>query len=170
VGRVLLHAHAAALQGLAVAAVAGTLVVAGDRSVGGVTVGRGTLAQATARFGAPTSQRTLGHGLTCRVTWRRLGLVVDFLDFGDHACSAGGLVTATMTSRAHWRTSLGLRVGDSTARLRALYPKARVHGDGWWLVARRACAETGASPYPGLLARMRASRVSALVVTAGVCE
>jgi hypothetical protein len=170
VGRLLVHAHAAAVQGVVVAVAAGTLVVSGDRSVGGVAVGHGTLAQATARFGLPTSQRVEGHGLTCHVTWRRLGLTVDFLDFADHACRDGGLVTATMTSRTRWRTALGLRVGDAVARLRRLYPHARLHSDGYWLVPRRSCAETGSNAYPGLLARIRANRVSELVVAAGVCE
>ena len=169
-GGLLVHAHAAALQGLAVAAVAGTLVVSGDRSVGGVEVGRGTLVQATAKFGAPTATTTEGGGQTCHVTWRKLGLVVDFLDFSNYACADGGLVSATIASRSHWRTARGLRVGDSVARLRVLYPHAKRHADGYWLVARHACAEAGASPYPGLLARIRVGRVSALLVTAGVCE
>ncbi|HEV2591157.1 MAG TPA: hypothetical protein VGU02_04620 [Gaiellaceae bacterium] len=169
-GRLLLYAHAAAVQGLAVVAVAGTLVVSGDQTVGGVAVGRGTLAQATARFGAPTSASAEGGGVTCKVTWRPLGLTMSFLDFANHACRDGGLVIATMTSRAHWRTSHGLRVGDAVTRLRALYPHARLHADGYWLVVRQSCQEVGAQLYPGLLARVGAGRVRALVVTAGVCE
>ena len=169
-GRLLLHAHAAAVQGVAVLAVAGTLVVSGDRAVGGVAVGRGTLAQATARFGAPTTARSEDGGVTCKVTWGSLGLTLSFLDFANHACRDGGLVTGTMTSRAHWRTSLGLRVGDPVARVRLLYPHARLHADGYWLVARRSCKEVGSNPYPGLLARIARRRVRALVVTAGVCE
>ena len=81
---------------------------------------------------------------------------------------------ATVTGRA-WRTGKGLRVGSTVAQLRRLYPAARFHTGfaperGWWLVPRRRCAEVGGGPYPGLLARMRAGRVSALVVTVGVCE
>ena len=168
-GGVLLHAHAAAVQGVAVAVAAGALVVAGDRTVGGLPVGSGTVAQATARFGTPSAESSEGGGVTCRVTWKRLGLAASFLDFSDHACRDGGLVTATMTSR-RWRTSKGLRVGDPVSRLRAIYPQARRHTDGFWLVARRSCAETGSNPYPGLLARVGAGQVRALVVTAGVCE
>jgi hypothetical protein len=80
-------------------------------------------------------------------------------------------VELTITNRVHWRTGLGLRVGDSVGRVKALYPKAKLHAPGgWWLVARKSCKETGAQPYPGLLARVRNGRVTALVVSAGVCE
>lgn len=70
----------------------------------------------------------------------------------------------------------GLRVGDTTARLWRLYPQAsRQTGGysafrGYWLVTRRACAEVGGAPYPGLLARARNGRVTALVVATSACE
>jgi hypothetical protein len=37
-------------------------------------------------------------------------------------------------------------------------------------VTRRACATVGGFAYPGLLARIRGGRVSALVATVGICE
>ena len=81
----------------------------------------------------------------------------------------------TVTGRAAWRTAVGLRVGDTAARLRKLYPRARLRtgfaGDsGYWLVTRQVCAEVGGGAYPGLLARMRAGRVSALVARSSVCD
>jgi hypothetical protein len=98
-----------------------------------------------------------------------------FLDFSGDACEAGVLVTATITSRSAWRTAVGLRVGDSVARLRWLYPRARLHGAagpsrGYWLVSRRTCAEVGSLPFPGLLARIRVGRVAALVAGTTACE
>ena len=77
--------------------------------------------------------------------------------------------------RAAWRTAVGLRVGDSAARLRTLYPKARLRtgfaGDsGYWLVTRQVCAEVGGGAYPGLLARMKSGRVAALVARSSVCD
>jgi hypothetical protein len=70
---------------------------------------------------------------------------------------------------------LGLRVGDSTSRLRALYPLSELHlaersQSGYWLVTRRDCAEVGGGTYPGLLAHARGTRVSALVASVGICE
>jgi hypothetical protein len=148
---------------------AGPFTIQADHNVGGLTVGSGTRAQAIARFGVPSSQRHSGS--SCDVTWKALGLRISFLDFATDPCATGGAVLLTMTSRTHWRSGLGLRVGDSVARVKALYPKAKLHApDGWWLVARKSCAETGAQPYPGLLARVHANHVAAIVVTAGVCE
>ena len=81
----------------------------------------------------------------------------------------------TVTGRAAWRTAVGLRVGETAARLRSLYPRARLRtgfaGDsGYWLVTRQICAEVGAGSYPGLLARMQRGRVSALVARSSVCD
>jgi hypothetical protein len=80
----------------------------------------------------------------------------------------------TVTGRAAWRTALGLRVGDAVARLRSLYPHARLKGQGfdrgYWLVTRQICAEVGGGSYPGLLARVRSGRVSALVAGISICD
>jgi hypothetical protein len=148
-------------------------VVNADRTVGGLVVGHATAAQAVARFG-PSARTPGGGGMVCHLAWRALGVRMTFLDFAQHACTRGALVGATITSRARWRTALGLRVGDTEARLRALYPRAVRHREppsGYWLVPRRSCKETGGAPYAGLLARVGGDRrVSTLVVTAGVCE
>lgn len=109
------------------------------------------------------------------MSWKRIGLTLTFLDLsGGTACRTGALVTATITSRGHWRTLVGLWVGDSVARLRQLYPRAVSTGaDGWrgyWLITRHACVEVGGSPFPGLLARIRHGRVSALVAGTTACE
>jgi hypothetical protein len=161
----------AAVAAVGVQAAVPAYVIQGDRVVGGLVVARATAADARGRFGAPTATRS--RGVSCTITWRGLGLTLGLLDFGGRGCVRGVVVTATVTNRPSWRTAVGLRVGDSVARLERLYPRASVHAGapaGYWLVTRRRCAEAGGGAFPGLLARMRARRVAVLVMTAGVCE
>lgn len=150
-------------------------VVQGDRAIGGLPISRGTLADARERFGSPTTVRSRASGVECNAAWNRIGLKLLFLDFSGRACGDGVLVTATITSRSTWRTAVGLRVGDSVARLGRLYPRARLHRaaapwTGYWLITRRSCAEVGSIPYPGLLARVRDGRVTALVAGTAPCD
>lgn len=150
-------------------------VVQGDRVVGGLQIGRGTLADARVRFGSPSTARSRASGVECDVRWSRIGLKLVFLDFSGRACQDGVLVTASVTNRSAWRTAVGLRVGDSVARLRQLYPRASLHPasppwSGYWLITRRTCAEVGAFPYPGLLARVRNNRVTAIVAGTAPCD
>jgi hypothetical protein len=172
---ILLGLAAAALTAATATGALTPYVIEGDRSVGGVRIARADLADASARFGAPSATRRDGAAI-CRASWRRLGLTLAFLDLsGGNACRTGILVRATMTSRGAWRTSKGLRKGDSVARLRRLYPQASyrrhiVPWTGYWLVTRRACELGGYEPYPGLLARVRDGRVSALVASTAACE
>jgi len=156
------------------AATPASFVIQGDRSVGGLAMVRAEPEDAVARFGAAALTRS--RPPSCLMVWPRLGLAISFVDFAGNPCRDGGAVVATVTSRARWRTALGLRVGDGIQRLRALYPRATRrtgsfgHWNGFWLVTRRACATVGGHGYPGLLARIRDGRVSALVVTGGTCE
>jgi hypothetical protein len=138
-----------------------------DRAVGPVRVGFGTPAQAQAAYGAPSAIRRQGQA--CRVRWPAASLSMGFLRFDGNPCTGGVLVRAVASKRP-WRTDRGLRVGNSRARLRALYPHATAHRDGWWLVTRHACAEVGGQAFAGLLARMGSRHVAAFVVTAGVCD
>jgi hypothetical protein len=133
------------------------------------------LKDAEAVFGTPSSVRKLDK-MDCRAVWRSYGLSMALLDLdqtGD-PCRNGGFVIGTMTARA-WHTVLGLKIGDTVTKLRQLYPHAQLHlhadvNSGWWLVPRRSCRDTGANPYPGLLARTIGGRVSAFVLQIGVCE
>ena len=153
------------------AAAAPTYVLQADHRAGPVVLARSTLPQASAALGRPGVVRR--HGSTCSASWRALGLAAQFVVIGADPrdpCKAGVGVVVTLTSRARWRTARGLRVGDAAARARRLYPRAVRHGSSLWLVTRHACSEVGGTAYPGLLARLRAGRVAALVATAGICD
>ena len=166
---------AAAATASAASAAPAPYVLHGDTSVAGLRIGRADLADARVRFGAPSTTRR-EQGVACVAAWPRIGLTLSFLDLsGGNPCATGGLIRATVTSRGTWRTSKGLRKGDSVARLRQLYPGARyrrhIHAwTGYWLVTRRACELGGFEPFPGLLARVRDGRVTALVVATTACE
>src|SRR5436189_623716 len=152
---------------LAVALALPSFTIGADHTVGPLRVGSATPAHARAAYGSPSA---LGRsGTTCTGRWRGPSLSPGFLSFEANPCSSGILVRAVATNR-RWRTDRGLRIGDSRARLRALYPHATAHRDGWWLVTRHACAEVGGQAFPGLLARMGHRRVAGFVVTAGVCD
>jgi hypothetical protein len=147
-------------------------VIQGDKSAGGIRIGRSTPTDVKKLLGAPSFSRASGQ--TCVQRWRGLGLQVEFFTFETRPCARGATLIATITNRAKWRTALGLRVGDTVARLRSLYPRARLRGAapdrGYWLVTREICAEVGGGSYPGLLARIRNGRVSALVARIAVCD
>jgi hypothetical protein len=148
-------------------------VVHGDLNVGGVHLGRTTLPQATKLFAHDGAHRVRRKPNSCVVTWPRIGLTVNFGTIGTdptNPCTGGTAFTVTVANRGAWRTVLGLRVGDGTARVHALYPRAPHKPDGFWLVTRRACAEVGGARFPGLLARVRAGKVSALVAQVGICD
>jgi hypothetical protein len=83
-------------------------------------------ARAVQVFGKPSSWGLRWN--LCVVRWRRLGLDLEFRV--DGSCSPpklrglAGWCGATVHT-ARWRTKEGLRVGDSEARLRSLYPRAK---------------------------------------------
>jgi hypothetical protein len=159
---------AAGLLGLA-AGGQSSFVVQGDHRIGGYAVkADGSLGGAVEAFGDPSTRRR--HGIACDLTWRSLGLWINFYSLSlRNPCSAqGGRFGAAVVTGRRWRTSLGLRIGDPVARLRRLYPRARFHDDpfygaAWWLVVRTSVIGD-THDYPGLRARVRNGRVSALVV------
>jgi len=136
-----------------------------------------TFAAAVAAFGRETTCRRLEALSTfAAAEWRPLGLRMIFGTYGAggarpcHARRAVFLDNARAYGK-QWRTGLGLGIGDSVAKLRRLYPHARLRTyfrgvrpvRGWWLVVR-----TSRLPdfhrVPALLATTRAGRVTALVV------
>ncbi len=160
------------LVGSAVPAASAPYLIAGDRTVGGVRMGA-TLARARTILGAPDRTHRVS-GVECRAVWRPIGLTLTFLDFSSGTpCTRGGVVIAIATAPS-WHTLKGLQIGDRVARLRALYRGATFFRgapyQGWWLIARRTCAEVGRQPYPGLLARTAHKKVTAFVVTVAACE
>ena len=149
-------------------------VIHGDRTAGGIRIARSTPTDVRKLFGAPSTSRATSPQ-SCVQSWKGARLAVHFFTFEGKPCSAGVALIVTVTGRTAWRTAVGLRVGDTAARLRTLYPQARLRtgfaGDsGYWLVTRQVCAEVGGGSYPGLLARMQRGRVSALVVRSSVCD
>ena len=170
VGACFLAACAAAAAGV----VAAPRVVVGDRSVGGVHMGA-TAAAAISRLGSPTRVTHRG-AQECRIAWRRVGLVATFLDLSSGDPCRSGLLTIAVAATG-WRTNRGLRVGDPVARVRRLYPRARLHRSdpdrtmvGYWLVTRHRCAEVGGGAYPSLLGSIAGGRITALRLTASPCE
>jgi hypothetical protein len=86
---------------------------------------------AVGTFGKPSSRSTddVKRSNLCTVRWSRLGLEMGFANAPPGTCRLSRLRTsawygATVYSR-RWQTERGLRVGDSVARLRDLYPNAR---------------------------------------------
>jgi hypothetical protein len=75
-----------------------------------------------------------------------------------------GYFSSAVMTGARWSTNKGLRNGDTLARLKQLYPRARRHDESWWLVPRFTAA-TGS--YPGLSAMVSGGRVSSFQVIWG---
>jgi hypothetical protein len=137
-----------------------------------------SLAGAIAAFGAP-SRCTKVSGLPsfASVEWRGRGLRAVFGTYGvggTRPCQAVHAVRldSVRASSTEWQTGRGLRVGDSVAKLRRLYPAATLRTyrrgvapvRGWWLVVR-----TNRVPdvhfVPTLLATAQGGRVTGFVVS-----
>lgn len=125
-----------------------------------------TLGAAIGVFGAPTSRRLTKYS-GCRVDWHNLRLRIEFENFGGHGpglttCSPSVGLAQTFTVRgSRFRTSAGLRVGNSTASIPAIYPDAEFTDGSWWLVT--AISPFGdQSEYPVVRATVGGGRVRAL--------
>jgi hypothetical protein len=153
-------------------------VIRGDASIGGVRLGRTTAPEATALFAADGARHVRRAQNSCRAAWPRIGLTIDFGTIGSdptNPCTGGTAFVVTISNRPAWRTAVGLRVGDTAARLRSLYPAATLHlrqqdRTGYWLVTRHACELGGGAAYPSLMARLVRGRVSAFVASVSICD
>jgi hypothetical protein len=133
---------------------------------------------AIAAFGAPSRCRTVsGVPGFASVEWRALGLRAVFGTYGSGGARPCQAVRAVRLDNARasskdWHTGRGLRVGDSVAKLRRLYPQATLRTytrgvapvRGWWLVVRTNRVPDLHS-VPALLATARAGRVTGFVVS-----
>ncbi len=142
-----------------------SLVIRGDEFIGSFAVKKnGTLGGVEKAFGKPAELRKTKDG--CLGLWPSVGLSVFFYNLaGKNACKPKtGYFSDGLMTRDPWRTSNGLRMGDTLARLRQLYPHAEKHGAWQWLVVRQTQA-TGR--YAGLSAKIVGGYVSAFEVVYG---
>jgi hypothetical protein len=161
VRRAVLLATILAVLAAAAASAEPSYVIVRDVSIGGFRRD-GTVASAIAVFGQPTS-REQGRYDTCTLTWRDLGLTMEtyYTNAQLDPCGPEGRHRRTTITSRRWRTSAGLRVGDSLRRLRGLYRRARRGGDGTWWLIRRSLAGFA---FPGLAASVSNGRVVSLIV------
>jgi hypothetical protein len=124
------------------------------------------LRAAVRAFGQPDRRR--GGGEICRVRWNRFGLTIIFQNFGGvDSCGPRGLAQkAIVTGDRPWRTTKGLRLGDSVARIRQLYPNARRTPRGFRIIS--GILPFGRPvPYAVLGARLQGGDVSAFTLFVG---
>ena len=145
-----------------------------------------TLGAAKRTFGAPSSCRRIRLEDGSIVRWNRLGVRVvtatlGAIPSGKTPCTYDRMPVSVVTVTGRmWRTSFGLSVGDSEARLRRLYPRAIFHPESrgessprnsYWLVTRRTTCFGACSPRlvtaPQLVAQTHAGRVVALIFPVG---
>jgi hypothetical protein len=124
-----------------------------------------TIGRAINAFGQPSNSfRIRGDG--CAVKWRRLGLRIEFFNFGDSGrlsiCnpSVGRAQSFTIERSKQWRTWKGLRIGMSEDAVWDRHPNAgwvddhEFVDDGFWL--RDAYSPIGqGGEYPILSAHLR---------------
>lgn len=146
------------------AAATASFVVRGDTQIGRYLVQRdGTLGGAVRAFGRPSSLQRSRE--SCAARWRAIGLQIAFYNLGGfNPCSRryGRFSTATMVGR-RWATAKGLRIGDPSRRLRALYGPRRFTGPWAWLVTRTSPFGDRLR-YAGLAAKIHRGEVTAFRV------
>lgn len=136
-------------------------VIKGDVSVGGFPRD-GTVQQAIAVFGRPTTRELVGFD-TCTLSWRAHGVVMKtYYTLGTlDPCGPSGRHASTTVTTKRWKTSKGLDIGDPLRELRKLYPKAQKDAPGKWRLTTKPFAGI---PYPGLEATVTNGRVVAFTV------
>jgi hypothetical protein len=100
------------------------------------------LSSAIRAFGHPSSRR--GRGGACTVRWRGIGLKIVFANFGapgrSTCAAATGRAQSGVASGPTFATVAGLRPGQPSTQIRALYPDTAFERGAWTLVS-------AASPY-----------------------
>jgi hypothetical protein len=139
-------------------------------------------------LGRPSSCRLVNGPASAVATWRAVGVRLDLVTLGGMprgrtGCNSPGRIqisSASVTGPG-WETEDGLSIGDTTADVRSLYPRAIFKGrqrrygfpaPAYWIVHVRQRCVIGIcrSPYetvPRLIARIRNDRVSAFYFPVG---
>ena len=129
-----------------------------------------TYGRAIRAFGTASSC-VLRRGQTndATVKWVRKGITAEFTTLGvppngGDACSepAAYQLDHLIVSSRSWRTAEGLRVGDPSSRIAALYPHALPHGSTWWIIVRKNVIGSS-SLYPLVSATVRSGKIASLV-------
>jgi hypothetical protein len=129
-----------------------------------------TVGAAISVFGPPTSVRTRGNS-SCRLGWRALGLRITFVNLGapqNSACEASiGKAQIASAFGRMWVTARGLKIRNSTRRLRRLYPRAFRRGRTYRLIGARQIYGPGNTRYSVLAAKTSRGRVGAFKLDIG---
>ncbi len=127
----------------------GQMIFVGDPSelVGPAHLGENelppTLGAFEKYFGKPASIKKVGYKQDpdCLLSWPSRRVTAEFFH-GYGGLQGGSCVsgsgTYTVTFGSGWRTSAGLAVGDSIAKLKQAYPSAQQHGSEWTLISDNA--------------------------------
>jgi hypothetical protein len=146
-----------------------------------------TLGGARRAMGEPSSCRRIHLEDGSIADWRSLGIRVvtatlGVIPGGATSCSYDRMPVSVVTvTGREWHTSLGLRVGETVAKLHRLYPSASFHRtsrgdsspkDSYWLVTRWAaclgdCSGARYVTAPQLVAQIHAGRVKAIIFPVG---
>lgn len=123
-----------------------------------------SLAAASAVFGPPSSKRE-GRS-SCQVGWRPIGLRILFSNFGGGGACELGKAQSVAAFGSVWRTSRGLKINDSTRRLRSLYRGAYRKGRTYRLIGAKSIFTDG-SRYSVLAAKTNGKKVKAFKLFVG---
>jgi hypothetical protein len=124
-------------------------------------------------FGAPSTER-FGEYDSCVQAWPQLGLVVSLVAFGSSitdACKEGVFYEARLTD-PRWHTATGVHPGGSRASARRASIRRCTRTDcgitGYALELHRT--DCALPLVPGVIAHVRGSRVTSLIVRWRGCE
>lgn len=145
------------------ATAAPSFVIVRDVSVGGFQRD-GNVQRAIAVFGQPTVRRQEeGTFDMCNLQWPALGISMRTYYTGGtiDPCGPSGRHASTTLTDPRWRTSMGLKMGDTLTKLKKVYPRAQRDKPGVWRLTTRSFAGL---PFPGLEARIKKGRVVSFTV------
>jgi len=135
-----------------------------------------TYADAIAVFGKPSSCRVRGNPSIALARWRSIGVRLRLATLGGmppgkNGCTAPRLIhiESAIASDGRWHTTAGLRIGDSVADLKSLYPNARFQrqprgswpAPAYWIVQVRERCVIGICPTPYVTVPRLSARVAA---------